>query len=121
MWRRGIAGLIGLMTLGNGGIMLADGAGWYAGVPGVTETGPYNPHFVADIGLAFIVAGTALLARAWRPAWWPAGVVGAAYLVAHAGLHLLGLGQSHHAAFEIALIVAPALAALWAALPEKTA
>jgi len=121
MWRRGIAGLIGLMTVGNGGTMLLDGAGWYGRVPGVADTGPYNPHFVADIGLAFIAAGGALLARAWRPSWWPAGVAGAAFLAGHAGLHLIGIGESHHQAFEVALIVVPALAALWAALPEKTA
>lgn len=120
MWRRTVAGLIGLVTLGNGASMLVDGAGWYARVPGVTDTGPFNPHFVADIGLAFVVAGGALLARAWRPALWPAGMAGAAFLIAHAGLHLLGLGESHHAAFEIALVVVPALAALWATWPEKS-
>jgi hypothetical protein len=43
--------------------MLFDGATWYASVPGVVETGPYNPHFVQDIGAAFLVAGLALAAR----------------------------------------------------------
>jgi hypothetical protein len=119
MLKRVLAGLIGAMNVANGLAMLFDGAGWYARVPGVTDTGPYNPHFVQDIGLAFIVAGGALLARAWRASLWPASFAGAAYLAAHAGLHLVGIGDSHHAAFDVALIVVPSLAALWAATPDR--
>jgi hypothetical protein len=33
--------------------MLFAGPFWYASVPGASETGPYNPHFVQDIGAAF--------------------------------------------------------------------
>ena len=47
--------------------MLAAGPLWYETVPGVPDTGPFNPHFVQDIGVAFLVAGLALAARAWRP------------------------------------------------------
>jgi hypothetical protein len=119
MLKRILAGLIGFMTVANGLFMLVDGAGWYGRVPGVTDTGPYNPHFVQDIGLAFIVAGGALLACAWRPALWPAGLTGAAYLAAHAGLHLAGIGESRHAPFDVGLIVMPAALALWAAWPTK--
>ncbi len=123
MLKRGLCGLIGAMTIANGLSMLFDGQNWYNRVPGVTDTGPYNPHFVQDIGLAFIVAGLALLARAWRPALWPAGFAGAAFLAAHAGLHVVGMaqGHSHHVAFDTALIVVPSLVALWAALPAKEA
>lgn len=119
MLKRVLAGATGGLTIVNGLAMLVDGRGWYARVPGVTDTGPYNPHFVADIGLAFVVAGAALLARAWRPALWPAGMAGAGYLAAHAGLHIADIGESHHAGFEAALIVLPAALALWATLPSK--
>ena len=65
--RRIMAAILALPTILNGLLMLVDGASWYASVPGATETGPYNPHFVQDIGVAFLVAGLALAARAWRP------------------------------------------------------
>ena len=37
--------------------MLIDGQRWYSSVPGVVFTGPYNGHFVQDIGAAFFAAG----------------------------------------------------------------
>ena len=123
MLKRGLLGLIAMMTVANGAKMLFDGLGWYDAVPGVHDTGPYNPHFVQDIGLAFIVAGGALLAAVWRPSLWPAAVTGAAFLIAHAGLHLVGItrGEDHHAALDVGLIVVPSLVALWASLPSKEA
>jgi hypothetical protein len=117
--KRVTAGAIGGLTASNGLLMVLDAAGWFRRVPGVTDTGPYNPHFVQDVGLAFVVAGGGLLACAWRPRLWPAGLTGAAFLAAHAGLHLSALGHSRHAAFEIALIVAPALLGLWACIPLR--
>ena len=53
--RRGVAGAAVLG--GNGLAMLFAGLWWYGVVPGVTATGPYNPHFVRDIGAAYLVAG----------------------------------------------------------------
>ncbi len=56
-------------SLANGVWMLADPAGWYVNLPAaVPDTGPLNQHFVRDIGSAFVVMGTGLLAAAFRPA-----------------------------------------------------
>jgi hypothetical protein len=84
------------------------------------ETGPYNPHFVQDIGLAFIASALGLAAFAWKPSLWPAGVAGALFLVLHAILHLVGMAGGHHqfAAFDLALVVLPAALALWAPWPN---
>ena len=42
-------------------------------VPGGTATGPYNPHFVRDIGAAYLMAGASLAAFAvWPRDAWPA-------------------------------------------------
>ncbi len=58
---------LGLLLAANGFLMLADPAQWYAMVPGVPETGPFNPHFVRDIGAVYVVIGVALaVARAGR-------------------------------------------------------
>jgi len=86
--RRSIAAVLAAINLLNGLVMLFAGPFWWNGVPGVTETGPYNPHFVQDVGAAFLAAGLALGARAWRTQYWPAAVAGAAFLVVHALLAL---------------------------------
>jgi hypothetical protein len=120
MLRRSLAALLAAFNGLNGFTMLLDGAGWYARVPGVVETGPFNPHFVQDIGLAFIASALGLAAFAWKPSLWPAGVTGALFLVLHAILHLVGMASGHHefAAFDLALVVLPAALALWAPWPN---
>ena len=53
--------LFGLLNLVNGFWMLVAPASWYHGLPAsVPDTGPLNPHFVRDIGAAFITIGVAL-------------------------------------------------------------
>jgi len=121
MLKRVLAGALGALSAANGAIMLSAGPHWYETTPGVAHTGPFNPHFVADVGAAYAVAGSALLARAVRPQYWPAAVAGAAFFVAHALIHVAGLvgGRSHHAGFEWALVVIPAALSIWAAFPSK--
>ncbi|MDB5429143.1 MAG: hypothetical protein JWP35_259 [Caulobacter sp.] len=83
----------------NGLAMLFAGAWWYGAVPGVVTTGPFNPHFVMDIGVAFLVTAAGLGWFAARPVQgWPAAVMGAAFLGLHALIHLVGAfaGGGHH-------------------------
>jgi hypothetical protein len=102
-------------------MMLVAGHAWYESVPGAAETGPFNPHFVQDIGAAFLVSGLALAVRAWRPIYWPAAVAGAAFLAAHGLIHLAAIvaGHDHHAPFDLAAVVLPSAVALYAAFPTK--
>ncbi|HEX8668603.1 MAG TPA: hypothetical protein VF727_09570 [Allosphingosinicella sp.] len=84
-----LAALLALFLVGNGTVMLAAPEAWYQAVPGVTGTGPFNRHFVNDVGGAFLVAGGGLGWAALRPAQgWPAAVAGAAFLALHALIHL---------------------------------
>jgi len=119
--RRQLAAILAIPTVLNGLTMLVAGPFWYASVPGVTDTGPFNPHFVQDIGLAFLAAGLALAARAWRPRYWPAAVAGAGFVAAHALLHLMMIigGHSHQPGFDLSVIVLPAALALYSAFPSK--
>jgi hypothetical protein len=121
MIKRWIAGILGAMGALNGVFMLADGARWYASIPGVTHTGAFNPHFVADIGAAFLASGLALVARAWRPRYWPAAAAGVGFLALHALIHVgdIATGRAADPANDLALVVAPAALAVWAALPGK--
>jgi hypothetical protein len=117
--QRPIAAILAIPTVLNGLAMLVAGPFWYASVPGASETGPFNPHFVQDVGVAFLVAGLALAARAWRPRYWPAAVAGAAFLAAHALIHLVAVvgGHDHHAGFDLLVVVLPAALALYSAFP----
>jgi hypothetical protein len=84
-----IAGLLAIVLGANGLAMLLAGLWWYGMVPGVTATGPFNPHFVRDIGAAYLVTAGGLAAFAWRPSEaWPALVAAAAFLTLHAAIHV---------------------------------
>ena len=83
--KRWIAGILALFNLANGLAMLSAGSIWWSLVPGAADTGPFNPHLVQDVGIAFIAAGLGLAARAL----WPAAVAGAAFLAGHGALHLV--------------------------------
>jgi len=86
---RSLAALLALVMGGNGIAMLFAGLWWYGVVPGVTATGPYNPHFVRDIGAAYLVVGASLAAFAWRPRdAWPAVAAAAGFLTLHAAIHV---------------------------------
>jgi hypothetical protein len=119
--QRSIAAILAVPTLFNGLAMLVAGEFWYASVPGASGTGPYNPHFVQDIGVAFLVAAFGLAARAWRPRYWPAAVAGAGFLAAHALIHLLAIigGHDHQVGFDLLAGVLPSALALYSAFPTK--
>lgn len=88
-WERAVGGLLGLGLGANGLFMLGAPYSWYEAVPGVVKTGPFNGHFVRDIGAAYLVSALALAAVAWKPhRAWPALLAAAGFLVLHAGVHL---------------------------------
>jgi hypothetical protein len=84
----GLAVLLGLGAIANGTFMLVAPETWYLVVPGVTTTGPFNQHFVRDIGLIFLLLGGSFLLGAARPslrvAFWAAPSI---WLAGHALFH----------------------------------
>ena len=120
--RRAIAIVLAVAMSGNGLVMLAAGPWWYTAVPGVTETGPFNPHFVKDIGAAYLVAGLGLAWLGLRPmeaAARGAAMAGAAFLVLHAGIHLVeAIGHPAGLADltrDFPGVILPAILAAWVA------
>ena len=113
--------IVGLGLAANGVIMLAAPAAWYAAVPGVPATGPFNAHFVRDIGAAYLVAGMALAAFACDRAARPAALAGAAFLALHALVHLWEATAGREAAplFDVLLVFVPAVLAIWIAWPRS--
>jgi hypothetical protein len=89
--------VLGGVTLANALWMLAGPMHWYTDLPaGVPDTGPFNVHFVRDIGCAFLTIGVALVWAARAPQYrLPLAVVSAVFLVAHALLHIYDTLRGH--------------------------
>ncbi len=126
--QRLLAAVIGLAMAANGIAMLLAGPAWYAAVPGVTETGPFNPHFVKDIGAAYLTAGAALAAFAWRGSALARGaaIAGVVFLGLHGLIHLAEAvadpdGAMHFARDFAGVLLPPilAVAAIWATSSSK--
>ena len=118
---RTIAGALGLILAVNGLAMLFAGLWWYGAVPGVTATGPYNPHFVRDIGAAYLVAGGALSAyAAWPQEAWSGLAAAAGFLTLHAAVHVYDAVCGTHPLADVLRdaggVYLPAALALWLAV-----
>ena len=109
-----LAIVLGALMAANGVFMFVDPPSWYAAVPGVTETGPLNLHFVRDIGIAYGVAGAAIIWGSWGGGW-RATALGAAFLALHSLLHVGETIMGHHRAVLLNELMGVHLPA-WAAV-----
>ena len=125
--KRLVAALLALSMGGNGLVMLAAGHWWYGAVAGVPETGPFNAHFVKDIGAAYLVVGGAFAWLAVRPSLTARGAALAAalFLALHAAIHLTEAAGDPAGLADLIRdfpgVILPALLAVWvaAAYPAK--
>ena len=117
--------ILGLGLATNGLIMLGVPAGWYAAVPGVADSGPFNAHFIRDIGAAYLVAGAALAWFAANPIALPAAQAGAAFLAIHALVHLwdaaAGREHAHQLLVDLPTVFLPPILAIWIVWPRRAA
>lgn len=102
VWR-GLAAILAAFHGLNGLRMIFDPAGWYASVPGIEHTGPYNGHFIPDIGFIFLTAAAGFAIWAVRPraaaAW---AVMAAIWPALHGAFHMIGF--THHMPEGLALL-----------------
>lgn len=115
-WERGVAPMLGLGLGANGTAMLAAPLAWYEFVPGVLETGPWNGHFVRDVGAAYLVAGLGLIAfGVWPRTAWPALAASAGFLSLHGLVHVYdtvcGRTDAARLAADFPGVILPALIA----------
>lgn len=113
----GIALVLGLATLANGVFMLVAPEPWYWSVPGVPDRGPFNQHFVRDIGLIYLLIGVAFVfggiyPRYRLPVWFlPTG-----WLAGHGLFHIwevvVGICGPESLVEDFAGVTLPALLAL---------
>ena len=57
----GLGLLLGVAALGNGVFMTIAPESWYWMVPGVPDRGPFNQHFVRDIGFIYVLIGASFI------------------------------------------------------------
>lgn len=113
--------LLGVGSVANALWMLADPLRWYHELPaGVPDTGPFNEHFVRDIGCAFLAVGVAQVWAAFAAAWrTPLVSVSALFVVGHAVLHVFdtarGAVPSDHWWLDLPGVYLPAVLLAWAA------
>ena len=125
----GVAVVMGVAAVANGLFMLVSPEHWCFWVPGVTTTGPFNQHFIRDIGLIFLFVGTAFLLGAARPQYrvilWAAATL---WLGAHALFHFwevaVGICAPSVIARDFPAVTLPAvigtLLTLWAVRDAQT-
>jgi hypothetical protein len=123
--KRIAAAVLALALGANAMVMLAAGAWWYGAVPGVGETGPYNAHFVKDVGAAYLVAAAALAWHAVRPAAARGAMIGAAgFLAFHGVIHIADALSGGDALGEFIRdfpgVFLPAILAVWIAGPTRS-
>jgi hypothetical protein len=113
----GVAVVLGIGSVANGAYMLVSPAAWYFAVPGVTGTGPFNQHFIRDIGLIFVLVGAAFLTGAARPAmrtalWGAAALWLAGHALFHAWEVAVGICGPSAIARDFPAVTLPAIIAI---------
>ncbi len=112
-----VALLLGFVMVVNATWQLAAPESWYWAIPGVPDRGPFNQHFVRDLGIIYALSGIGLILGALRPRqrlgyWWAPTV----WLVGHALLHvwevLSGICGPSSLLEDFAGVTLPALTAL---------
>lgn len=115
--------LLGYGLLFNGLFMLVAPQPWYHLLPGVEATGPFNQHFVRDIGSIYTVMGASLLWLMRDARAWPAAMTGAGFLALHALVHVrdaieFGIVLDVFA-FDLVAVFLPVALVLWLALGAR--
>lgn len=116
--------IFALLSGGNGVWMLVAPESWYHHLPaGVPDTGPFNHHFVQDIGAAYTTVGVAFAVAAVQPAARRTVVgVAALFFTVHAAVHVADLftGRLHpgHWGLDLPGVFLPAIILLVLCLPR---
>lgn len=115
MIRFGLTGL-GVLWILTGILIFADPMSFYEIVPGLKLMGPFNMHFIRDVGLAFVASGGALAWGAYVSAQLLV-YAGSAWPSLHALFHIQiwghrGFPMDGIFAFDLVAVIGPPLLAL---------
>ncbi|SDX98504.1 hypothetical protein SAMN05444358_1293 [Ruegeria halocynthiae] len=95
---------------------------WYETVPGITMMGPFNLHFVRDIGLVYLVSGLGLIYGARAP---QVALFGSLWPALHALFHAWifvqrGMPMDLISTTNLVLIQFPAWLSLWSSVQLRS-
>ncbi|GLX79088.1 hypothetical protein tinsulaeT_24280 [Thalassotalea insulae] len=119
-----VALLLAISSLMNATLMIIDPETWYWMVPGVPDRGPFNQHFLRDIGFIYLLIGIAFLYGAFYPnnrftIW----LVPTIWLVTHATFHLweiaVGICGPEFFLQDFPGVTLPAVLATWLVYVSK--
>ena len=125
----GIAIVIGVASVANGVFMVLAPESWYWTVPGVPDRGPFNQHFVRDIGFVYLLIGGAFsYAAVYSRKRLQILLVPTLWLTCHAVFHIwevvVGICSPASLIEDFAGVTLPALLAMWLvyhSFPERSA
>ena len=121
--RTKLAWFLGLLSAVNGVFMMMAPAAWYPIFPGVVQSGPFNGHFIRDIGAAFLVAGVGFCLVRERLAGAARGPGGSRLFcssrLVHVGDAIAGRESLYHAALDAPTVYLSAVIAIWIAWPQS--
>ena len=115
--------LIGLFTLATGPIAFFAPKTFYETIPGLEMMGPFNLHFIRDVGLAFTASGAAMIWGGWHRNR-AVAIAGASWLTLHGLFHIYiqfnrGLPGDLPMWFDLIAVMTPALLGMIAAFNLK--
>lgn len=116
--------ILGILTLLTGPYMFFAPNVFYDNTPGVSMMGPFNLHFIRDVGLAFLVSGGAVIFGALQRNR-ALAIAGAMWPFLHGLFHLQiwaarNFALDQVAAFDFAAVIIPASAMMVLAWRFKT-
>ena len=109
--------LLGFVLVVNATWQLVAPESWYWAIPGVPDRGPFNQHFVRDLGIIYALTGVGLILGALRPQrrltyWWAPTL----WLAGHALFHfwevLVGICSPASLLEDFTGVTLPAIATL---------
>jgi len=117
---RVILSVIGSICVLTGCFIFAAPKSFYDMIPGLSQMGPFNAHFVGDVGLAYL-SGGAILVAGGLLADRRVALAGGLWFCLHSLFHLQiwahrGFPFDRIFWFDLVAVVLPAFLVLWAAL-----
>lgn len=113
-----------VFSLVNGAWMLLFPFSWYTDFPAhISHTGPFNPHFVRDLGVAFLVVALAFGWSAFhldrsRPVHLALTVFFTGHALIHVADILMGRLPNNHWLIDLPGVFVPALIMIALAVPS---
>jgi hypothetical protein len=113
-----------ILNLINGAWMLLFPESWYVDFPAaLPHTGPFNAHFIRDLGVAFLVVGVAFSWSARNiDRSYPVHLALTLFFTGHAIIHLVGIASGQlppsHWSIDAPGVFVPALIMIVLAVPS---